>query len=126
MLDATFVRENLDAVKENCRNRNVTVDVDRVAAVYDRRREIIQRRQSAQQRRNELSELIPKEKDTAKKQALIEENRELRGRIGEMEKEENEVEAELDGLLKSIPNMSHPDAPVGTTAEDNKVIDHWG
>jgi len=126
MLDATFVRENLDAVKENCRNRNVTVDVDRVAAVYDRRREIIQRRQSAQQRRNELSELIPKEKDTAKKQALIEENRELRGRIGEMEKEENEVEAELDGLLKSIPNMSHPAAPVGTTAEDNKVIERWG
>jgi seryl-tRNA synthetase len=126
MLDATFVREHLDAVKENCRNRNVKVDVDRVAAAYDRRREMIQRRQTAQQRRNELSELIPKEKDTAKKQALIEENRELRGRIGEMEKEENEVEAELDGLLKTIPNMSHPAAPVGTTAEDNKVIDRWG
>jgi seryl-tRNA synthetase len=26
----------------------------------------------------------------------------------------------------TIPNMSHPSAPVGTTAEDNKVIRTWG
>src|SRR5205085_10619738 len=28
--------------------------------------------------------------------------------------------------LATIPNMSHPQAPVGTTAEDNKVITRWG
>src|SRR5205823_1805448 len=32
----------------------------------------------------------------------------------------------LETLLKAIPNMSHPDAPVGTTAEDNKVLRRWG
>jgi seryl-tRNA synthetase len=32
----------------------------------------------------------------------------------------------LRAVLARIPNMSHPDAPVGTTAEDNKVINQWG
>ena len=32
MLDAAFIRDNLDAVKANCRNRNVKADVDRVVA----------------------------------------------------------------------------------------------
>src|SRR5204863_5544797 len=29
-------------------------------------------------------------------------------------------------VLLTIPNLSHPDAPVGTTAEDNKVLHRWG
>ena len=36
------------------------------------------------------------------------------------------MEEELRSALTTIPNMSHPDAPVGTTAEDNKVIKRWG
>jgi seryl-tRNA synthetase len=33
-----------------------------------------------------------------------------------------EVEGDLEAILKTIPNMSHPAAPVGITAADNKVI----
>ncbi len=126
MLDATFVRENLDAVKENCRNRNVNADVDRVATAYDRRRQLIHQQQTVQQRANEVSKLIPKEKEPAKKQELIAEGRTLREQAGALEKQVKEAEDELETLLKIIPNMTHPAAPVGTTAQDNKVIDSWG
>src|SRR5207302_3309048 len=37
-----------------------------------------------------------------------------------------QVETEQRTVLLTIPNMSHPDAPVGTTAEDNKVLHRWG
>src|SRR6266540_3441826 len=126
MLDATFVRENLDAVKENCRNRNVNADVDRVATAYDRRRQLIHQQQTVQQRANEVSKLIPKEKEPAKKQELIAEGRTLREQAGALEKQVKEAEDELETLLKIIPNMTHPAAPVGTTAQDNKVFDSWG
>ncbi len=126
MLDATFVRENLDAVKEYCRNRNVNADVDRVATAYDRRRQLIHQQQTVQQRANEVSKLIPKEKEPAKKQELIAEGRTLREQAGALEKQVKEAEDELETLLKIIPNMTNPAAPVGTTAQDNKVIDSWG
>jgi seryl-tRNA synthetase len=122
MLDAAFIRENIAAVKENCVNRKVNVDVDRVVALDDERRRLAQQTQSVQQRQNELSKLIPKEKDAAKKQELIAEGKTLREQAGTFEKQYKQAQEDLHAALMLIPNMSHPDAPVGTTDADNKVI----
>ena len=63
MLDIAFIRSNPDAVKSNCKNRNVAVDVDRVIAIDDERRKLLSQIQTIQQKQNELSKEIPKEKD---------------------------------------------------------------
>jgi seryl-tRNA synthetase len=126
MLDAQFIRENLDAVKSNCLNRNVKADVDRVIHLDDERKRFIQETQTLQQRKNEIDKLIPKEKDAARKQSLIQEGRSLRDKVGALESQSKQVEADLHSVLLTIPNMSHPAAPVGTTAQDNKVIRKWG
>jgi seryl-tRNA synthetase len=126
MLDAQFIREHLEAVKANCANRNVKADVDCVVQLDDERKRLVQETQTIQQRQNELSKLIPKEKDKDKKQALVQEGRELREKVAGLETQSKQVEADLRAALLTIPNMSHPDAPVGTTAEDNKVLRRWG
>jgi seryl-tRNA synthetase len=126
MLDAQFIRENLAAVKANLRHRNVNADADRVVQLDDERKRLVQETQVLQQRQNEHNKLIPKEKDPAKKQALIQEGRKLREQVAELEPRLKQVEADLHAVLLTIPNMSHPEAPVGTTAEDNKVIRRWG
>jgi len=126
MLDVQFIREHLDAVKANCRKRNVQVDVDKVIGLDDERKRVAQETQTVQQRQNEISKLIPKEKDAAKKQALIQEGRDLREQAASFETRSRELETEVRAALSGIPNMSHPDAPVGTTAGDNKVLRKWG
>jgi seryl-tRNA synthetase len=122
MLDAAFIRDNLAAVKANCVNRKVTVDVDRVVALDDERKRLAQQTQHVQQRQNELSKLIPKEKDPARKQELIAEGKTLREQAGTLEKQYKQAQEDLHAALLLIPNMTHPDAPVGTTDADNKVI----
>jgi seryl-tRNA synthetase len=126
MLDAQFIRDHLDEVKANCKNRNVTCDVDRVVALDDQRKQILQATQLKQQRANEVSKLIPTEKNKDEKQKLIQEGRDLRQQVAELEGKVKEVEADLRVALYAIPNMSHPEAPVGGTPEDNKVIKSWG
>src|SRR5262249_50407367 len=126
MLDAQFIRENLEAVKTNCRNRNVKADVDRVVQLDDQRKRLVQETQTLQQRQNEISKKIPAEKDKDRKQALIQEGRELREKVAALETQIKQVEEELKTVLLTIPNMSHPDAPIGTKPEDNKVIRKWG
>lgn len=126
MLEAAFIREHLDAVKSNCRNRNVKADVDRVVQLDDERKRLIQQTQVIQQRQNEVSKLIPKEKDPARKQELIAEGKRLREEVGIQEKQLKESQEQLHAALLTIPNMTHPDAPVGALAEDNKVIRQWG
>src|SRR6266446_4949534 len=126
MLDAQFIREHLEAVKANCRNRNVQADVDGVVRLDEERRRVLQETQTLQQRQNELKKLTPQEKDPAKKQGFIQEGRNLREQVAGFETRIKQIEGELRTLLMAIPNMTHPSAPVGTTAEDNKVIRTWG
>jgi seryl-tRNA synthetase len=126
MLDVAFIREHLEAVKTNCRNRNVKADVDRVVQLDDERRRLIQQTDAIKQRQNEISKLMSKEKDPARKQELIAEGKGLKESIVGQEKPLKRVEDDLHAALLTIPNMTHPDAPVGTAAEDNKVIRRWG
>ncbi|HEV3078561.1 MAG TPA: serine--tRNA ligase [Gemmataceae bacterium] len=126
MLDAQFIREHVNEVKINCRNRHVQADVDGVVRLDEERRRVLQETQTLQQRQNELKKLTPQEKDPEKKKGLIQEGRSLRDQVAGLETRLKQVEADLRTLLMTIPNMSHPSAPVGTTAEDNKVIRTWG
>lgn len=127
MLDAPFIRDHLEAVKANCQNRLAThAQVDRVVELDDERRRLIGETQIVQQRANEISQQIPKEKDPARKQELIAEGKRLREQKSGMEGEVKKVEDDLHAALLTIPNMTHPDAPVGSTPADNQVIRRVG
>ena len=126
MLDAKYIRDNLEAVKENCRNRNVPADVDAVVRLDDERKQLAHEMQQLQKRQNEVSKAIPQAKDKDKKQALVQEGRDLREQVSELQDKERRNKADLQTVICAIPNMTHPDAPVGTTDEDNKVIKTWG
>jgi seryl-tRNA synthetase len=126
MLDADFIREHLDAVLTNCKNRNVKTDPGCAVQLDDERKRLEQQTQTLQQRQNELSKLIPKEKDPARKQQLVAEGKALREQVAGLEKQIAQVKEDLRAVLATIPNMTHPDAPVGTTGADNKVLRTWG
>ncbi|HVK14312.1 MAG TPA: serine--tRNA ligase [Gemmataceae bacterium] len=127
MLDAAFIRDNLEAVKANCKNRLAAhAEVDRVVELDDRRKKLVSETQALQERANQISKLIGPEKDAAKKEALKAEGKALREQKTAMEAEVKKVEAELHAALLTIPNMTHPDAPVGSTPADNKVIARSG
>lgn len=126
MLDAAFVRDNLDAVTANCVNRQVKARPDRVLELDDRRRAVIHEAQTVQQRQNEISKLIPAEKDPARKQALLAEGKALREQVGALELKQKEAEAALKAALCELPNMTHPDAPVGTDPSSNRIVRTWG
>jgi seryl-tRNA synthetase len=126
MLDVNYVIEHLEDVRQNCQNRNVPADVDRIARLAEQRRSLITQTQQLQQRQNEVSKFIPKEKDPAKKQELIAEGKSLREQVTALEAQLKQTETDLHAIMATIPNMTHPDAPVGTTSEYNKVIRQWG
>jgi seryl-tRNA synthetase len=126
MLDPGYICGNLDAVKANCRNRNVTADVDRVVERAVERKRLLQQIQVLQQRAKQVANLIPQEEESARRQELIAEGKALRQQVAVGESQLKEVESDLHAVLLTIPNLTHPDAPVGTTAEDNKVITRHG
>ncbi len=53
MLDIRFVKENLDAVKDNIKNRNMNADADLAVALYDEKNALQQELDLLRQKRNE-------------------------------------------------------------------------
>jgi len=126
MLDLQFICDHLDQVAENCRNRGVSVDLDAFLKLRNQRGELISQVDALRREQNEVSAQIPKEKDATAKQTLIARGKELRQLVSQRETELKEFEGTLRIEQARIPNMTHPAAPVGRLAEDNKVVRTWG
>ena len=125
MLDLQFVCENLDAVRANCQNRHVTADLDRLLELREQRSQLIVAVDKDRQRQNEIAQAIPKEKAPEVKKALIEEGKLLKQSAPANEARLKEIEADVRMALMTIPNMTHPDSPLGEEA-DSKTVRTWG
>lgn len=126
MLDYRFIKENLDAVKENIKNRNMSADADAVVELYDRRTALVTKRQELQQKRNENAAAMKGKMDADARQKLIEEGKRVKDEISEVEKDCEEIEASLEEAARKIPNMAHPDAPVGKLDTENLEVKKVG
>jgi seryl-tRNA synthetase len=119
MLDRKFIVENADLVAQNCRNRNVSVDVQRLVEMEARRRDLLNEVQELNRRANEVSKSIGTAKDAAERDARKEQGRQLRHHKDACQAEHDLLDAEITDLQASIPNISHPDAPVGVDDKAN-------
>jgi seryl-tRNA synthetase len=126
LLDLKFIRENVEAVEENCRNRGVEADVGLVVDLADRRSALIQELNELRQRQNEMAKSIGKESDEEVRGRLIEESRAMKERLPSKEEELREVEERLREEQLKIPNMTHPDSPIGKDDSENVEIRRWG
>jgi seryl-tRNA synthetase len=126
MLDLKYIRENAEAVQENSRNRGVEADVGLVVELADRRSALIQELNELRQRQNQMARSIGKEQDPESRDRLIAESRAMKDRIPEKEADLSKVERRLREELLKIPNMTHPDAPIGKDDSENVEIRRWG
>ncbi|MGL4943700.1 MAG: serine--tRNA ligase [Thermoguttaceae bacterium] len=112
MLDRKYILENVEAVRANCANRNVTVDIDRLVALEASRKVKQSEIESLNAEANAVSKRIgaapPSDRD-----ALKEEGRVLREKCQALKVEIDAIEIECDTLTRIIPNLTHPDAPIG-------------
>jgi len=126
VLDLRYIRENAAAVQKNCENRGVEADVGLVVDLADRRSALIQELNELKQRQNELAKSVGRERDEGARRRLIEESRKVKENIPQKEADLSEVEGRLREEQLKIPNMTHPDAPVGKDDSENVEIRRWG
>ncbi len=126
MLDIKFIRENLEAVRENCANRNVDVDLDRLVALDEERRSRIQSAEEIRREQNETAQAMKGKLPDAERAALIARGKELKERAQEADEALRAAQGELDELLRRVPNTTHPDAPISKGEEGNRELRRFG
>ncbi len=125
MLDLQFICEHVEEVKQNCRNRGVDVDVDALVALREQRNALITRIDELRHQQKQVSGQIPKA-SAEERPALIEKGRALREQIQTLEQELADIEDRIRRIHRQIPNMTHPDAPIGPDASASVEIRRWG
>jgi seryl-tRNA synthetase len=126
MLDYKFIAENLSAVMANIADRFMKADAQAVARLYKRRTELSTALQSLQQKRNANAAAMKGKIELEQRISLVEEGKKLKDEIATAESELANVEKELEAEARKIPNMAHPDAPVGKEDKDNLEVKRVG
>jgi seryl-tRNA synthetase len=119
MLDRKFILENIESVKLNCQNRGVTADVDRFVALETERKALQQDLERLQTEANSIAKSIGQAKSPEERDAKKETGRLLREKITQTRTTLDRIENDLDQVQRSIPNMAHPNAPIGADDSSN-------
>lgn len=151
MLDIKYVVANAEAVAQNVVRRNVRADVAGAVATYQQRNAGLVRLEEARAAANLVAKQTGKpQMDGAawlaavpgwlaeqldwqeatmqplQRPWLVEQGKALKALIPAMEAEVAELEARLQELMRPLPNLTHPDVPLGNTDDDHRVLRHVG
>ncbi len=123
MLDIKYIRENKEVVKKNCKLRNIKCDIDRLLELDEKRRKMIAGIGELNEKKNKLNDEIKSAED---KDKFIVEGKKIKAELDKLEPEFEEVEKEWKKMIIQVPNMTHPDSPVGKDDSENKEIERYG
>ncbi len=127
MLDLKFIRENPQVVKEGIAKKGEVDRIDEVLQIDARRRELIQQGEVFKSKRNTISAEVGKLKREGKDATeVMSEMENIKNQIKSFDDELATIETDLNKLLLTIPNIPHPDVPVGKNPEDNIEFSRWG
>ena len=104
MIDIKLIRENPDLVKKAARDKRMTVDIDRVLAVDEKRRELETEFNNLRHEQKQAGEKIaqaPKDEKAALSKAMGA----LKGKLKAIEEQRAAVDAELGELLLLLPQV---------------------
>jgi seryl-tRNA synthetase len=126
MLDYHFIVNNLKAVKKNIQDRFTEANPELVAKLFETRTELTTKIQRLQQDRNLNAAAMKEKLEEFKRSALIEAGKKIKEAIAAAEEELKRTEDMMAEHARKIPNMAHPDAPVGKADTESLEVKRVG
>ena len=120
MIDINVIREHSEILENSATRRGIDIPILEASNLDRQRRSVIVELDDLRARRNDVSREIGHSKE--KPVELIDEMREVGGRIKKLEEEERNISTKLESILLNIPNIPSDTVPVGDDEESNVVI----
>ena len=127
MLEAKYIREHLDEVRERLALRGQTIDLDRFVLLDGERRKTIQEWERLRALQKKVSdEVSRKKREGQDASGLIEEMKKVSQELKGLDTMIEEKEKALQDFLLVVPNLPHPSVPPGKDSSDNAEVRRWG
>ena len=125
MLDTQILKNNLEEFNENIKKRDISIDVNHLIELDEKRRKAKFEAEQIKAEQNKLGKEIAKA-DKKEKENLLKKASELSDTFKTLSKESEKAEKKFLDLWIKIPNIVDPTSPVGVSDEDNKEIKKTG
>ncbi|HQZ37399.1 MAG TPA: serine--tRNA ligase [Vicinamibacterales bacterium] len=129
MLDPSFVREHLDAVRKGLLSRGLdaTAELEQLASLEAHRRRLIPQVEGMKREQNTAGDEVARAKRQGKDAShIFEANKQRSQKIKQLEIELDGIERSRARILEVLPNLPHASVSVGASAADNPVVRTWG
>ena len=127
MLSRKQLRNDIEAVAKALEKRNFSFDINALSALENSRKKIQVETQELQNLRNTKSKSIGQAKAAGEDIApLLAAVADLGDKLDAAKAQLLEVQAQIDEIALSMPNIPHESVPAGNSEEDNVEISTWG
>ncbi len=126
MLDIKFIRENRDIVAAGAKKKHIAIDVDKLIAVDDKRRELQLSIDQKRAEQNVASNAIASAKSDAERQEVIARMQGVKETLRLQEESMQEIMKEWRGMMVTVPNVPDMSVPDGDSDADNQEVRVWG
>ena len=127
MLEARYIREHLEEVRQRIALRGGTVDFERFVTVDGERRKTLQEWERLRALQKKVSDEVSQKKRKGEEASdLISEMKKVSQELKALDGIVEEKEKALQEFLLLVPNIPHPSVPTGTDSSANVEVRQWG
>jgi Seryl-tRNA synthetase len=112
------IREDFDTFKKALKKRNIDIDISKLEKLDHQNRELIQKKENLEKEKKDISK--------SKDKSLFEKSKKISIEIEKLSEEQKTIKSELDKILFNIPNIPHPDVPIGIDENNNIEVSKAG
>ena len=112
------IRKDFDEFKKSLEKRTIDINFDKLKDLDIKNRELIQQKENLEKEKKDISK--------SKDKTLFAKSKEISLSIEKINEQQKKVKLELDNILSNIPNIPHPDVPIGKDEKDNIEVSKSG
>jgi seryl-tRNA synthetase len=126
MLDPALLRKDLESVVRRLASRGFAFPMDAFNSLEARRKSVQTETENLQAKRNALAKQIGALKSRGEDaSAVLAESQAIPARLKALELDLSDIQAQLNDMLMSIPNLPHESVPLGSDSEGNIEVRRW-
>ena len=108
------IRKDFDTFKKKLEIRSANVDFEKLKDLDVQNRDFIQKKETLEKEKKDISK--------SKDKSLFSKSKEISKSIDEITEKQKQIKLSLDDILSNIPNIPHPDVPIGKDENDNLEV----
>ncbi len=122
MIDIKLIVEKKEEYIHSIKARHLNVDISDIDLLYEKKNTLQKNLEKLQEERNKTAKKLSAPLDAQQRNTLVEKGKQLKKDITSIEEEYKQCNTQLIQLAESVPNLFHPDIPVGKEEHDSLVI----